>query len=397
MGPDETLSPALLKKVVYVASSGSFEQAAQDLWELVEVKVSVNRIHRAARRVGSERLADRRATAAAYQQLLIPAQQQSPGPAPPEVACVQADGGRIQIRPRAAPGSASDSWWREFKAGCLLSMTSQRHAEDPAPRVPEAFVDPARMAKISREIKGVSSEVAMPESAFEKLEMVAYEAPKIVSHTVVATSEKVEEFGDMLVAQAHALGFAAAERKAFVADGSETNWGLWRRHFSRYTPILDFVHAICYVYAAAMAGVSAAEGWADYCRWAQWLWSGEVDCILEALRQRQTRIGLPVEGDAETSPQNRVADALRYLDNQRSRMNYPQYRREGLPITSCHVESTIKRINRRMKGTEKFWDGGAEPLLCLVADTLSPTDGRERFWSARAERLSSQRCYQQAA
>ena len=30
-------------------------------------------------------------------------------------------------------------------------------------------------------------------------------------------------------------------RKAFVADGSEANWGLWRRHFSHYVPILDFV------------------------------------------------------------------------------------------------------------------------------------------------------------
>ena len=62
-------------------------------------------------------------------------------------------------------------------------------------------------------------------------------------------------------------------------------------------------------------------------------------------------------------------------------MNYPEYRRQGLPITSCHVESTIKRINRRMKGTEKFWDEGAEPLLCLVADHLSPPDQRDHYYA----------------
>jgi hypothetical protein len=44
--------------------------------------------------------------------------------------------------------------------------------------------------------------------------------------------------------------------------------------------------------------------------------------------------------------------ALRYLENQKSRMLYDQYRREGLPITSSHIESTIKQINRRVKGTE---------------------------------------------
>lgn len=395
MGPDETLSPALLKKVVYAASSASFQQAEQDLLALAEVQVSANRIHRAAQRVGAERVADRRVAAIAYRDLPLPQQRESPGPAPPDVACVQADGGRIQIRPRALESRDSDSWWRETKVGCLLAMTSDRHAADPAPQVPEAFVDPARMAKISREIKGFSGDAAASDAASKEPE--PYDAPEVVAQTVVATTEKVEAFGELLVAGAHALGFAAAERKAFVADGSETNWGLWRRCFSHYTPILDWVHAVCYVYAAAMAGVTAPEGWTDYCRWAQWLWSGDVDRLLAALRERQTRIGPPTDDNPETSPPQRVADALRYLENQRSRLNYPAYRRDGLPITSSHVESTIKRINRRMKGTEKFWDAGAEPLLHLVADRLSPPRDRDRYWADRPNRLSSQRSHQQAA
>ena len=50
-----------------------------------------------------------------------------------------------------------------------------------------------------------------------------------------------------------------------------------------------------------------------------------------------------------------------------------------------------------MKGTEKFWDQGADPLLHLVADRLSPTGQRDRYWSARPECLSSQRRYHQTA
>ncbi len=88
-----------------------------------------------------------------------------------------------------------------------------------------------------------------------------------------------------------------------------------------------------------------------------------------------------------------MTGALRYLDNQCARMNYPKYRREGLPITSCHVESTIKRINCRMKGTEKFWDTGAEPLLHLVADYLSPVEERDRLLVRPPETPLQPACY----
>jgi hypothetical protein len=397
MEPDSQLSPALLKKVVHAAAcSTSFRQAAEDLCVLAEVKVSAQRVRRAAERVGEERVAQSRARVKAYQRLPLPAQQQSSGERVPQVACIQTDGGRIQIRPRAVEitkPTDQEHWWRETKVGCLLSMTSETHGQDPTPTIPVVFVDPARMAKITREIKGFSGEAAREESAPQASEAVVHKAPQVVSQTVVATRENVDRFGERLVAAAHSQGFAAAGRKAFVADGSETNWGLWRRHFSRYTPILDWVHAVCYVYAAAMAGVAAREGWAAYRDWAQWLWSGRIDRILEQLEQRQAILGLPTEVDAETSPRHRVADALRYLSNQRARMNYPDYRRQGLPITSSHVESTIKRINRRMKGSEKFWDQGAEPLLHLVADHLGPRETTENFWADRPGRLDSQRCY----
>jgi hypothetical protein len=78
-------------------------------------------------------------------------------------------------------------------------------------------------------------------------------------------------------------------------------------------------------------------------------------------------------------------------------MDYPHYRRLGLPITSSHIESTIKLINRRVKGTEKFWDQGTEPLLVLVADHLSETSRLDQFWNNRRKRLQPMRCYQNAA
>ena len=78
-------------------------------------------------------------------------------------------------------------------------------------------------------------------------------------------------------------------------------------------------------------------------------------------------------------------------------MKYDQYRKDGLPITSSHIESTIKQINRRVKGTEKFWDQGAEPLLQLSADHISETYVLERFWANRHRNLEPMRCYRTAA
>ena len=78
------------------------------------------------------------------------------------------------------------------------------------------------------------------------------------------------------------------------------------------------------------------------------------------------------DDDGDTSARKIVDRALTYLQNQKSRMNYPRYRKLGLPLTSSMMESTVKQLNRRLKGTEKFWsDDGGEAMLQMKADTLA--------------------------
>ena len=60
---------------------------------------------------------------------------------------------------------------------------------------------------------------------------------------------------------------------------------------------------------------------------------------------RQAELGLPTAADGDTSPRRIVSDALTDWQNQQSRMNYPEYRRQGLPLTSSHMESTIKELD----------------------------------------------------
>lgn len=400
--PDYDFSPAAWTKVVYAGvQSASFEQAARDLRQLAELDISDQRVRRGAIRIGNERVGERDAQTAAYQALPLPAQRASPVEQVPQVVCVEMDGGRLQIRERGEQSEQTSSagFWREMKVGCLTSIASQVADADPCPQLPATFVDPVKMATMVREIKGFSTPVPVEEPTQPATSPAADRPgrPRPLARSVVATRRSVEEFGPLLAAAAWRRGFAAALRKAFVADGSEANWGVWRKHFSDYVPILDFIHALCYVYAAALAGRAPEAGWALYREWAQWIWSGQVRRVIAALEQRQQELGLPDAAEPENSPRHQIAKTLGYLRNQAGRMRYDEYRRLGLPIVSSGVESTVKRINRRMKGTEKFWSVGAEALLTLTADHLSDTPDLARFWRDRHLRCTGLRCYHQAA
>jgi hypothetical protein len=67
-----------------------------------------------------------------------------------------------------------------------------------------------------------------------------------------------------------------------------------------------------------------------------------------------------------------LAETLTYLQNNRSRMDYPRYRHEGLPVTSALIESLVKELNYRVKGSEKFWNDGpnGEAILQVRAARL---------------------------
>jgi len=158
------------------------------------------------------------------------------------------------------------------------------------------------------------------------------------------------------------------------------------------------VHALSYIFAAAFAGRPQGEGAEVYKRWIQAVWSGQVTSILPELEERSTELGSPPSECADSDPRKLVFESLRYLKNNAERMRYDHYRRQGLPIMTSAVESVIKMINKRVKGSEKFWsEAGAEAILQLRADYLSETETMSRFWLARESTASGFRPYRRAA
>lgn len=387
-----------MQKAVYAGThASSFRQAECDLKAEAELSISQQRIMRITKRIGQERVEQRQQAVEQWKALTLPEAARSPHDHVPSVACVQIDGGRIQIRGEgigARPATAQRSFWRETKAAVLLRMHSEEHASDPCPALPESFANVARMAQLSREIKGFSAAAEEQPGVRETHEQERPARPRVLAKNVVAMRAGREDFAVHVATTAWESGFAAAPRKAFVADGLPANWTIWREYFSHYTPVLDFVHAVCYVFNAAAAGRPLDDVAEVYRRWAQWTWSGQVARVIDELRARQQELGAPREGDADTHPRQVVATALGYLEKQQSRMRYDEYRIRGLPITSAYIESTIKQINRRVKGSEKFWsEGGAEALLQLSADYLSDRVPLTKFWQERPAQATGQRCY----
>jgi hypothetical protein len=192
--------------------------------------------------------------------------------------------------------------------------------------------------------------------------------------------------------------FFGEGRRAFLGDGLPVNWAIQQRYFARFTPILDFVHALSYVFAAAFAGRPQAEGEEIYKRWIQAAWSGQVATIVTELEARSAALGSPTADGAGSDPRELVFESLRYLRNNAERMRYDAYRRQGLPIMTSAVESVIKMMNRRVKGSEKFWsEPGAEAILQLRADYLGETETMSRFWLEREAQASSHRSYKRTA
>ncbi len=108
---------------------------------------------------------------------------------------------------------------------------------------------------------------------------------------------------------------------------------------------------------------------------------GRVGGVLTELDQWQMRPGEPPPGEAATAeerrdPRRAMAQARTYLGNNRDRMAYPRYRREGLPTPSSLVESLVGEVNARVKSTQKHWNrpAGAESILQLPAAVLSQDD-----------------------
>jgi hypothetical protein len=408
-------SSSIIKKMMEVNGQvKSYKVAAKVLECAAEFLVSGRHVNRLTDEIGTELKEKRDRETEDY---IHHRRQEPTGPAP-ELVAIGLDGGRILTRTSGQGPGVHDEHWKEYMAACLLTLEGQTFTEDPHPEPPRCFVDASEVDKLVREIQsnhGRREENELPQLAELSLgkdklastsvpSSAATQAPSDEKRwppkrtknprTCVATMRNSEEFGKMVAAEAYRRNFYKALRGALLGDGSAWIWILWAKWFSHLTPVLDFVHMLTYLYVTATVLASSVnERWQLYVDWMTRCWQGRVGEVIQELQARLDRLE-PFTGKLPaTDPREVLRRTLTYLKNNETRMNYPEYRKQGLPTSSSPVESLIKEINYRVKGTEKFWDDpeGGEGILQVRGAVLCDDDRLGNFIAERPG--SAFRCY----
>lgn len=380
-GLDErTFSPHARDRIVLAAAeTHSYARAELVLAALSEIEISSRQINRLTDQTGAELRQQQQQRVTLHERKELPIEVKNL----PDLAVVETDGGRIRTRETEHGSGTHHPAWKESKTALFMRMASEPHAHDPAPEPPESLQNRASVGRLVQQMAGAPVPGAddvdpSANTTAEPLETGRYESPKRLMRTCLASTDDSNSFGKLMAAEAYRKGFFAAHRKAFVADGMKCNWTIWKKHFRDFVPIVDFIHVVSYVYRAAVAiGESDEFGFGLYADWMRACWQGRADGVMAELTQwLDSQPPTPDELD-EDDPREVVRRSLVYLSNNRRRMNYPDYRRQGLPVTSTLMESLIKEMNYRVKGTEKFWNNpaGANHILAVKAAALSD-DGR---------------------
>ncbi len=437
LGLDQrSYSPAVLDKIVSAnAEHKSAYKAQKMLWKLGEVSISVSEIMDLSGMIGQELCEHLQQQSLAHAEQRLEPQH----PQPPRVAVVSVDGGRIMTREEGERG-VHEQHWKETKNACLLTMSSTPSDTDPHPELPACFTNREYVEKLvremhssgycggkSEEIPAISPKTAAPSSTTVEPSNSSANSrrqekpwrPKRLMRTCISSMACSDDFGPVVAGEAQQRGFYTqrghflrvctnriltrsvsevrvyapryvaakkrrlcpcrvyqAEQKGFVGDGGTWNWTIHAAYFSDFVPITDFVHPLGYLYDVAQV-LSPQDPWPQYLRATTACWQGRVAEVLGELRAwAATHLTLANEKLSEDDPRSTVRETITYLENNEGRMDYPSYRRRGLPVSSFMIESLIKEINYRVKGTEKFWNRpqGAEQILQIRAAALCDDD-----------------------
>jgi hypothetical protein len=177
-----------------------------------------------------------------------------------------------------------------------------------------------------------------------------------------------------------------------LADGARSNWKYFEAHprLKAAIHINDYYHSAGYLREVAGAlfgkGRSEANGWFEKYRRILKKEDGGVEKVLRSIRYFRVSRKIRAKDRKKI-----IRKALRYFARNRSRMNYAEYRRQGLPIGSGVVEAACKTVvGHRFKRSGMRWSiNGGQDILNLRVLVLSQR--WETFWKCHEQTLSATR------
>lgn len=325
-----SLSPAVTRMVGLAAAMVSFAEGSELMQELAGVPVDAKQVERTAEALGREIAQDERAVV----------EPELPG-AP--TMYLGMDGTGVPLRASELAGRTGkqpdgSSKTREVKL-CTV-WTAEGRDDDGIP---------------VRDPGSVSYSAAIESAASRD------------------TDEAPSEFAQRADREARRRGFHQAERRVVLGDGAPWIWNLADEQFPGAIQIVDLYHAKGHLWDVAKAiygaGSDLGEQWAKQRR--DELDEGKIDTVLAALQ-------------VHAQANHEARKCLDYVTRNQSRMRYPEFRAQGLCVSSGVVEAGCKvAIGTRLKRPGMHWTAaGADAIIALRCCKLS---GRfEDFWERRS-------------
>jgi len=328
-----SLSPVVTRMNGKTAAMVSFEESRELLDELAGVQVPTKHVERAAEALGREIADDERAVV-------------EPSPPSAPTMYLGMDGTGVPMRTselEGREGKQPDGSSKTREVKLVTVWTAEGRDKEGTPVRDEGSV----------------SYSAAIESAAQK-----------------DTDEAPSEFAARVEREATRRGFECAGRRAVLGDGAKWIWNLATERFPDAIQIVDRFHAKQHLsdVAKSIYGPTSDLGkeWAR--RRHDELDAGDIEAILFALR-----VHSPKDEEARK--------CIGYVEDNRTRMSYAEFRAAGLCTSTGVVEAGCKAaIGTRLKRSGMHWTvAGADAIIALRCCKLS---GRfEDFWERRAEAM----------
>ena len=177
-----------------------------------------------------------------------------------------------------------------------------------------------------------------------------------VGYTAVLGTK--DAFNPALWALAVQHELPTARNRSVVADGALWIWEVAEDVCPDGTQVVDWFHAVAHLSDAAHALYPNTNDGVKRQRWLKThkdhLYMGRIHKIIAALNKR---------GLSHLAP---------YFERHQRRMQYLEFREQGLPIGSGTVESGVKQFKQRLSGTGMRWNqDNANRMLVIRSANLS--------------------------
>jgi hypothetical protein len=326
------LSPGVRRMLAAVGHEGPFQQGRKQMELLAGLSVTTKAVERTAEAIGEDiEVGQQHELRRALQlELAIPI-----GPRTP-ILYVEMDGTGIPVvhqetEGRAGKQDGQPAHTREAKLGCVFTQTT--------------------------------------------VDEEGYPVRDEASTSYVGAIESGEEFGRRLYAEAWQRGWARAEKKVILGDGAAWIWNQANLHFPEAAQIVDLYHAREHLWSLA-AKLYPNDSPAQK-RWVMVrknkLDEGKIERLVALLRSQ-----------AASHPElaEDLGTEANYFEDNKERMRYPKFRKQGLFIGSGVIEAGCKTVLGRLKRSGMFWTlRGANAIIALRCSQLS---GKfEDYWEAR--------------